>query len=137
MPGDLAALIHDLETAERGSRELSDEVLKVCGWRVELFDFDRVRGGCVVRRPDGCAVLFENRPSPTESVDDAIAIIPKGWRDDVYMELRLDWQPMGCVSLATGHIQSAGTKQVRGDGKTLALALCAAIVRAVQQEGPA
>ncbi len=69
MPGDLDALIAELETADHGSRELSDEVLLALGWEHGSWGYWNPP------LPSKPLNLYEAspRPSPTESVDDAIA----------------------------------------------------------------
>lgn len=68
-------LLSDLESAAAGSRELSDRVLLALGWRT-----DQITGTCWWRpenpeAPNGTGSWFSavDCPSPTESVDDAIA----------------------------------------------------------------
>ena len=94
MMADLKPLIAELEAAKGGSRELSDRVLLAVGWTTsdskdtrarfwrspEGEDYDwwddphaRSRGGPPLKRP-----------SPTESLDDALTLVPKncGWHVD-------------------------------------------------------
>lgn len=128
----IAALLHDLETASAGSRELSDRVLLAMGWR-------RVRntGGLQLtshwEAADGSVV--EVVPSPTESVDWLLANVPEGWRTYRAHEIiGTGWywvlEKVG-ASTATGHAQVVASSEV----KTAALALCAAILRAMVAEG--
>lgn len=69
---ELEALVAELGSAEEGSRELSAEVLRASGW---------------VWRDDGYLEMPNGRywgpgphPSPTESVDAALQLVPEGMR---------------------------------------------------------
>ena len=95
MMADLKPLIAELEQAKEGSRELSDRVLLAVGWTTsdskdtrarfwrspEGEDYDwwddphaRSRGGPPLKRP-----------SPTESLDDALTLVPEGFAIEDFM----------------------------------------------------
>jgi len=72
-------LIADLEAAPKGSRELSDDILRALGWRDNPRDFKWFD-------PDGKLHdgrdaynrrLGPPRPSPTESLDAAMGLLPE------------------------------------------------------------
>lgn len=67
----LPSLIAKLESATEGSRELSDEVLLVFGWKFSA------RFGW--RNTVGDNVWDDDRPSPSESLDDCLGMVPEGW----------------------------------------------------------
>ena len=64
---DLAALIAKLEAAAEGSRWLSDRVLEAVGWAP----------------PDGAKLWMPHaepeRPDPSRSIDDGVALVPEGY----------------------------------------------------------
>lgn len=75
-------LLTDLRAAKEGSRELSDQVLLAWGWTTTKVGMLAITGGgggedTVWVSPTGA--LTQHRPSPTESVDDALAGVPEGW----------------------------------------------------------
>lgn len=65
-------LIARLEAATEGSFPLDLEVLCACGWTLARQDF----GGECMQDPEGMLQLAT--PSPTRSVDDALALVPAG-----------------------------------------------------------
>lgn len=112
-------LIAKLEAAEAGSRELSDEVLLACGWRIIEREMEAPATALaeVWFSPDG--IEADEPPSPTESVDDALGLMPEGayWR----LQRRSDGF---FATLAFTNSRAA----------TVPLSLCAAILRAYVQE---
>ena len=65
-----------------GSRELSDEVLLACGWtrREEpLTVLDGVPQAVAIIWADTDGRRVFEAPSPTESIDDALRLVPDGW----------------------------------------------------------
>jgi hypothetical protein len=123
-----ADLLRDLETAEAGSRELSDRVLLALGWMKDDY--------APWLRPDGVYLNPRNGGcNPTEDLNACVALVPEGW---AWLVQRVD---------APGHASSAdlwipaqrtqGLKKerARADAATPALAFCAALVRAKQSEG--
>ncbi len=69
-----ADLIHQLEQAQSGSRELSDAVLKACGWEIKT-----TLNGIWWIGPENQSIPIKYSPSPTESLDDALQLVPEGW----------------------------------------------------------
>lgn len=133
----MQALIAKLEGAEAGSRELSDEFLLALGWT-------RTPGYFV--EPENVRWWADNsHPSPTESVDDALALVPDGWtwsgsgRDDAcgYCETTDYRKPYMVIA---GPMEETGgdfyeppeayRETHESWAATPALALCAAILRA-------
>lgn len=110
-------LIQRLQEAGEGSRELSDEVLRACGW-------DIVIEGHWLRRyvPGGVySWPLDEAPDPSRSIDDVVALLPEGF----------DWDR--CRNgVATVHDLRPGMpyRGYEGWAATPALALCAAIIRA-------
>lgn len=71
-----APLISRLESAETGSRELSDEVLLALGFKIDA-------AGWWLRPNDLDEFLrSDQRPDPTRSFDDAVGLVPEGWAID-------------------------------------------------------
>lgn len=101
-PADLKQLIADLETQEP-SRELADRVLKVAihAWHQKWPAAGKLHApGQHWYRWDTEIVLYQDRPNPLSSVDDAMLMVPEGWR---IAELR-DTDPtlkhmLACVTL--------------------------------------
>lgn len=125
-----AELIARLEAAEAGSRELSDEVLVALGWRCEEEEWIGRLGIIKVwYRPNGEVVRIGCRPSPTESVDDALGLVPEGliWSlgiDGVGPSAMIGEEFPGEYAIARqwyAVVDSAATP---------ALALCVAVLRA-------
>jgi hypothetical protein len=132
---DLAAR---LESAEAGSRELSDAVLLACGWSrgcwVEGGRVGNVRFGShkphpYWQTPDGTKFDEGQRPSPTERVDDVIAMVLDGYSCDLSCQPgpgRVNWASV--YRLPT--ISSLGSQAYAA---TPALALSAARVSAIRK----
>ena len=123
-----AALIARLEKAEEGSRALSDEVLVALGWtRSSKATVAYTSGGD--RRVDGWGdpsgvwygLSANSRPDPTENLQDTVDLVPDGhpWTLD----------SIGIVEMGT----TTG-KPVEGIATTLAVAMCIAILRAMETE---
>lgn len=112
-------LIDALESAEAGSRVLSDAVLLALGW-LQTRDPCLVcedHGVCLWLQPNG--VYHDNGPSPTESVDDALSLAPEG-----YGAISANISERGPSSMRISHPYTFG------NAATPALALCIAILRA-------
>ena len=111
-----------------GSRELSDEVLIACGWtrREEpLTVLDGVPQAVAIIWADTDGRRVFEAPSPTESIDDSLLIVPK----------RCDWhiEPDGAWLrwiTKTSTVQETQCVLTGRDGKCTALALTAAALRA-------
>ena len=110
-------LIAKLEAAEAGSRELSDVVLLALGW-THPHTVSWVS-------PDGRGVHDLDAPSPTESVDDALGLVPEGYEPG-----KLKWGHKGGV-----YFYLEGPKCAGSIAQLPATAICAAILRAQAQEG--
>lgn len=117
-------LIARLSAATEGSRELSDEVLRACGWTH------------LVRRPTfwikpGMRPLDAPQLDPTVSLDDALRLVPEGWDWSLYSdgssELYYD-EPYDAIPGATERTT------VEGVGNTSALGVCVAILKARAKE---
>ncbi len=120
-------LITRLESASEGSRELSDEVLAAVGWKKNV---QGVRWG---RDADGLSVHHSHLPSPTESVDAALSLMPdfkghSGWRVSNWHEGKagggawIDWSNDPVMSFSEHHVDAHAA--------TPELALCIAALRA-------
>lgn len=114
-------LIERLSTAEKGSRELSDEVLEAFGWT------DRFPGMAPPNaEPDDEGLNDWGRPSPTESVDDVLALVPEGWTRDLCA-----CPETGVVArIYSGPVRTDSAGEPTGFARTLPLAVCIAILRA-------
>jgi hypothetical protein len=114
-------LIERLEAAAEGSRELSDEVLVLTPWFWEDPKGGRWGDASCPRVPD-----------PTRSVDDALGLVPEGWKVQMFMD-RKGWkvrlqQWRDPFTLVAPFEDDIGQDERRAP--TLALGLCIAILRA-------
>lgn len=101
----MSDLIARLEAAERGSVDLSLEVWEALG------------------RPKAGAWM-----SCTESVDAALALVPRDWYVDLSPPQHYADRP---TTPAAAYMHSpTGPEQGRSDAATLPLAICAAVLRA-------
>lgn len=121
-------LIKALEEAKAGSRELSDEVLMAFGWRKTHRAWNDARGRAMQPypawvTPDGVEQgYYFSANSPTESVDDALALVPEGYDEEIKRARhRRGWFVALWRPERIGHVADAATP---------ALALCAAVLRA-------
>jgi hypothetical protein len=142
----LSDLITKLEAATEGSRELSDEVLLACGWvregtRDPRLDCWRDPQGNVYDHwndPHGRATQVVPRPSPTESIDAALTLVPDDWgyvsvsmlrggSSEAFM-LEKDYSPPG-----DGHIDDEWSQWLEKAFHTSpALAICIAALKAIE-----
>lgn len=78
-------LIARLEAATEGSRELSDEVLRAVGWFQTSEDAPGYPDGTLTawHQPNG-GVCHGAMPSPTESLDAALTLVPEAFRWGVH-----------------------------------------------------
>ncbi len=120
-----APLISRLVEAKEGTRELSDEVLKVFGWNtIEAGP----RGPATTKwlRPDNTGFV-ENRPDPTRNLQDAVALVPEGW--NITIEIA-SFQNAAWLNKAGESVKSD-----YGTNRAPALSLCIAILKAMETEG--
>lgn len=108
---EIEQLIADLG-ADEGSRELSDRVL------LALVDTDYTFYNPLIGRH----VVKPNRPDPTRSLDDALALVPEGG----VIELIVNKTSGQSFAWIGGADEKGG---VRECGGTLALALCIALLK--------
>ena len=109
--GSHAALIARLVETKEGTRELSDEVLVALGWRI-----GKPRRAWAPNRD----FYFDDQvPDPTRNLQDIVDLVPEGhpWTLD----------SIGIVEMGT----TTG-KPVEGIAATRALAMCIAILKAVE-----
>ncbi len=109
--GSHAALIAELEQAQEGSWQLSDEVLLALGWKI-----GKPRRAWAPNRD----FYFGNQiPDPTRNLQDAVDLVPEGhpWTLD----------SIGIVEMGT----TTG-KPVEGIAATRAIAMCIAILRTME-----
>ena len=115
-------LIRDLEQAKTGSRKLSDRILLACGWSRGPGYARGNKHECVFFRPNGSktvGVLPQDRPDPSRSLDDALALVPEGKTIELLIEPHHKQADIwGCV----------------GDAETAPLAVCIAVLKAEQQK---
>ena len=74
--GSHAALIAELESAQEGSRALSDEVLLALGWKREQVSLSPP-GLHSWKMPDG--TWAEGLPDPTRDLQDIVDLVPERW----------------------------------------------------------
>lgn len=129
----LSALIARLEAATEGSRELSDEILFVLGWRCswvggapsEYYDTTSWFPPGATHHTDG--VYGNRRLDFTRSLDAAVTLVPEGhlWNLRSFTEFYI----------ADVWIQNSGNVEAEGFSKLPALALCIAALKARQGGG--
>lgn len=110
-------LITRLEQAKEGSRELSDEVLLALGWKTGIgthADFTKFHA------PDG-SPASRDRPDPTTNLQDAVDLVPER-------------HPWTLDSIGIVEMGSTTGKPVEGIARTLALAMCIAILKVQEAE---
>jgi len=122
----LEKLISELEKAKEGSRELSDEVLLMCGWSYRPNRYGpggpQWGGGGLWTNPLGIGTAAsDSRPSPTESLDAALPLVPERcWAEGT----------LGSPSYIEIHNPKIYAEIGKGEGATPALALCIAALKA-------
>ena len=116
------ALLDDLRAAKTGSRELSDRVLLARGWTLRPVESE-TQGLLpnVWHSPDG--QRGDELPSPTESVDDALAGVPVGWRYGLGWDEELG---LSAYAYLTAPGKLCGEVDGEGWAKTIPLAICIA-----------
>lgn len=115
-------LIERLEKAEAGSRELSDEVLKLLGYKC-VSEENPPWYTSVLMEPNGdFPCHWQDRPCPTTSLDAALALVPEGWAALASTE--------GNASVWQRDIHGRMRAAHQAGASTPALALCIAILKA-------
>jgi len=108
-------LIKRLEEAEAGSRELSDAVLLACG----------------AMEYDWKSRKYSRRPSPTQSLDDALGLVPEGWEWEAASFAKHNNEPRAGL---WRNLYSNDIECIASHGATPALALCIAVLKAREAE---
>lgn len=122
-------LLSALEAATEGSRELSDRMLLACGWTREFIGKMNEPPWTEIWVWRDCAgnhVRSDVRPSPTESIDDALNLVGGEWdwslsynaNDKGPFEMCFDSRPMSFDN------------RILVYAKTPALAACICILKA-------
>lgn len=113
---DLNTLASRVEDASGPSKSLDDEI--AAALNLQPSHFERRRGRC-----------FTIYPKVTASLDAAMTLVPEG------MELRIEKRASKGMRPAYASLWSVGARDIdfhaNGHGKTPALALCAASLRAI------
>lgn len=121
-----AGLIAELEQASEGNRELSDKVLLATGWRITSVGYYM---GPMYHWSNGVeSYPEEERPSPTESLDVAMNLVPEYH----YVGIACLWpgKPNCRIEVYTV-IEQEDVEVGRNENLTTpALALCIAALRA-------
>lgn len=130
-----------LKSAPHGSRELSNEVLLACKWMRHRIGEEDLRlwwskGPRDKPIPDG------QQPSPTESVDDALALLAQepggyGWRGHLSWPGYNEGLLKAKAKVRLHHMVSSGGNYLEAYGATPALALSAALIEAATLSPPA
>lgn len=119
-------LLSKLAGAERGSRELSDEVLLALGWKKDIEYWEGRHGPMTIwTMPDNADHILKI-PSPTESVDDCLALMPDGWSCNAIFGVP---DILDLVELWNGKFAPHSIER-KAEGKTPSLAFSAALVQA-------
>ena len=112
------ALVTKLGAATEGDWDLSAEVLTVFGWAVDWSE-QRTPGGTILRAPEEYVL-------PTDSIDDALTLMPKGWRLwDLWDRTWADGGNWQC-----GVDKASEDLDAWGEAKTAPLAVCIAVLLA-------
>lgn len=129
-----------LQNATEGSRELSDEVLLVCGWRVRppmycgSFDQDATCIGCGNRRPSSGPCILRisqqvwtpsDRPDPSRNLQDAVSLLTDGEEYEI-----TNLYGVAQVGLPLNTNDPHGPHYVRREDGSVCLAFCEAIIKA-------
>lgn len=118
-------LIEKLETAEAGSRELSDEVLLALGW------MEGPLNTTIWYRPDYSVVPESENLEPTTNLQDAVDLVPEGWDWGAgYGHENGDPEGEEVIFAVVGKPDKGLSTPGEANAATPALALCAAILRA-------
>ncbi len=96
-----------------------DQVLLACGW---THDDNGWTNPDNQRMPDFIC------PNPVTSVDDALMLVPEGWKWDLS-------ENEACLSrTGDGFLSGKGDQEIYGHDETPALALCQAILRSMEND---
>ena len=137
---DLKSLIAELEQAKEGSRELSDKVLLACGWRYEKIA-DGVGFSGKPRQQDTwidptgvpwTRSVKSKRPSPTESLDDAMTLV----LECSYIDMTIEPVREDCDRVCLAVIRIDNDTRFSGTSTTPALTLCIAALKARIEAAP-
>jgi hypothetical protein len=114
-----------LESAQRGSRELTTAVYEAIG--CEVIGRPRTPNGVAWRYrgrgPSGrIAERWETMQDLTESLDAALSLVPEGWHAILYTETN-------CAELYDATLEPRAGIKSRAEAATLPLAVCAAAIR--------
>lgn len=121
---DAMSLIERLESAKEGSRDLSCQIARAAGWELR----ENIKNDFKWLGPDGQAYLIP--PDFSRDVDAALSLLPKGWFGEV---------TFGGRSFQLAWVQAENwADKITGRGATSALALCIAVLRAIEalKSGP-
>jgi hypothetical protein len=106
-----------------GSRELSDRVLWELGWGLQTERWPgRLEDQQIWYPPNSEDAFVGERPDPSQSIDDAVALVPEGMDCTVCTK---GW------ALVFGESPPMGRLEEVHRAPTPALALCVAIIRAL------
>lgn len=118
------SLISALGTAERGSRELSDLVLIALGWKIK-------RGRSHWMNPNSESQYRVEGPALTESLDDIVAECER--RAPEWTVIHAYWNKERAIFCLSA-LGTQPLKYAEGKATTPALALCAALIRALGKD---
>lgn len=141
---DINDLFAKLKKADAGSRELSDAVLLACGWVHKIENGDPRTEAWIA--PDGTPYDYwddpharsrepiPHRPSPTESLDAALQLVPEGWWWEAQRYGGATGTSRGCYlwRFYTAAPESKEYKIVTGHGLTAAIACASGALKARQ-----
>ena len=114
-------LLRRIETAEAGSRELSDEVLLELGWEYFPPKSKRYMRPRTWRNEKARVLADHIAPCPTTKLQDAVDLVPEGMPYALIYEPKLE-KPLGAIA---GDLDLLRMTRAA----TPALALCAALLR--------
>lgn len=120
--------IENLEQEKVGSRNISDEILLKLGWKF----IPPNRRYCWFD-PEGAKYLSEDRPDPSQSLDDSIFLIPEGIHWLVHDGSDIPNHPGGFASLHKKG-ETGEYAYIYGRAATPALAMCSALMRYYLEE---
>ena len=123
-------LLTDLQSATEGSRELSDRMLLACG------EYTLDADGCY-RDYQGYARAMVGRPNPTQNLQDAVSLVPEGtWYWHIRKHSSSGRRHDAIVTLRKPG-ETADRCQFQARHRTPAIALCIAIIKAMEAKAEA